>query len=48
VAGLPLIGGAALTGGARFETWISGAVHRQISFGELAVPEAVKRDRAIR
>jgi len=48
VAGLPLIGGAALTGGARFETWISGAVHRQISFGRLAVPEAVKRDRAIR
>jgi len=48
VAGLPLIGSAALAGGARFETWISGVVHRQISFGGLAVPEAVKRDRAIR
>ena len=31
VAGLPLIAIAALAGGARFETWISGAVHRQIS-----------------
>ena len=40
VAGLPLIAIAALAGGARFETWISGAVHRQISFGELAIPEA--------
>jgi hypothetical protein len=48
VAGLPLIGAAALVGGARFEKWISGVVHRQISFGELAVPEAAKRDRAIR
>ena len=48
VAGLPLIAIAALAGGARFETWISGAVHRQISFGELAIPEAPQRERAIR
>ena len=48
VAGIPLIGVATLAGGARFETWISGAVHREISFGELAVPDATKRDRAIR
>ncbi|WP_018602449.1 hypothetical protein [Mycobacterium sp. 155] len=48
VAGLPLIGGAALAGGARFEIWISGVVHRGISFGELAIPEAAKRDRALR
>ncbi len=48
VAGLPLIGGAALAGGARFETWISGAVCRQISFGGLSVPEAARRDRAFR
>jgi hypothetical protein len=48
VAGLPFIGGAALAGGARFETWISGAVHRQISFGGFVVPEAVEPDRAIR
>jgi hypothetical protein len=48
VAGLPVIAIAALAGGARFETWISGAVHRQISFGELAIPEAPQRDRAVR
>lgn len=48
VAGLPLIGGAALAGGARFETWISGVVHRQISFGGTVVPEAARRDRALR
>ena len=48
VAGLPLIACAALAGGARFETWISGVVHRQISFGGLAVPEAAKRVRALR
>ena len=48
VAGLPLIAIAALAGGARFETWIGGAVHRQISFGELAIPEAPQRERAIR
>lgn len=48
VAGLPLIAIAALAGGARFETWISGAVRRQISFGELAIPEAPQRERAIR
>jgi hypothetical protein len=48
VAGLPLIAGAALAGGARFETWISGVVHRQISFGGLAVHEAAKRVRALR
>ena len=48
VAGLPLIAIAALAGGARFETWISGAVHRQISFGELAIPEAAQPERAIR
>jgi hypothetical protein len=48
VAGLPLIAIAALAGGARFETWISAAVHRQISFGELAIPEAPQRERAIR
>jgi hypothetical protein len=48
VAGLPLIGSAALAGGTRFETWISGAVCRRISFGEYAVPEAAERERAIR
>jgi hypothetical protein len=47
VAGLPLIAIGALAGGARFETRISGAVHRQISFGELAIPEAPQRERAI-
>jgi hypothetical protein len=48
VAGLPLIGGAALAGGARFEKWISGVVHRQISFGGLTVPDAAERNPAIR
>ena len=48
VVGLPLIAIAALAGGARFETWISGAVQRQISFGESAIPEAPQRERAIR
>jgi len=47
VGGLPVIGGAALAGGARFEAWISDVVHRQTSFGELAGEEA-ERDRAIR
>jgi hypothetical protein len=48
VAGLPLIAIAALVGGARFKTWISGAVHRQISFGEWAIPDAPQHERAIR
>ncbi len=48
VAGLPLIGGAALAGGARFATWIKRAVHRRILFDELAVPETSTCDRAIR
>lgn len=48
VAGLPLVGGAALAGGVRFEAWISGVVHRQISFGGSAVSETGKPDRAIR
>ncbi|GAB2999424.1 hypothetical protein [Mycobacterium bourgelatii] len=47
VAGLPLIGGAALAGGARFETWISGAVNRRISLGESTVQEAARHERAI-
>ncbi len=48
VAGLPLIGGAALAGGARFEAWIRDLVLRQISFGESAVADAAKRERALR
>jgi hypothetical protein len=47
VAGLPLIGSAALACGTRFETWISGAVHRRIVFGEFATPEGAKLERAI-
>ena len=40
VAGLPLIAGAALAGGARFETGSSVVlVRRRISFGELAIPK---------
>jgi hypothetical protein len=46
VAGLPLIASAALAGGARFETWISGAVHRRISFGELTAHEGAKPEQS--
>jgi hypothetical protein len=40
VVGLPLIGCAALAGGARFDTVVSGFVRRRISFGAAAVYEA--------
>ena len=40
VVGLPLIGCAALAGGARFDTGVGGFVHRRISFGETAFHEA--------
>jgi hypothetical protein len=40
VVGMPLIGCAALAGGARFDTVVSGFVRRQISFGGTAVHEA--------
>ena len=40
VVGLPLIGCAALAGGARFDTAVSGFVRRRISFGGAAVYEA--------
>lgn len=33
LAGLPLIAGAALVGGRRFDTWINGVVNDRISFG---------------
>jgi hypothetical protein len=40
VIGLPLIGCAALAGGGRFDTLVSGFVRRRISFGGAAVHEA--------
>ena len=40
VVGMPLIGCAALAGGARFDTAVSDFVRRRISFGEAAVYEA--------
>jgi hypothetical protein len=39
--GMPVIGGAALAGGARFDTVVGDFVRRRISFGEAAVYEAV-------
>ena len=39
VVGMPLIGCAALAGGARFDTAVSDFVRRRISFGEAAVYE---------
>jgi hypothetical protein len=47
VVGLPLIGGAALVGGTRFEAWVSEVVHRQMSLGELVDRAAAERDRVI-
>jgi len=41
VVGMPLIGCAALAGGARFDTMVIGFVRRRISFGGAAVHEAV-------
>ena len=41
VVGLPLIGCAALVGGARFGGMVDGFVRRRISFGGAAVYEAV-------
>jgi hypothetical protein len=38
--GLPLIGCAALAGGARFDNAVGGFVHRRISFARAAIPEA--------
>ena len=40
VVGMPLIGCAALAGGARFDTVVGGFVRRRISFGGAAVYEA--------
>jgi hypothetical protein len=40
MVGMPLIGCAALVGGARFDTVVGGLVRRQISFGGTAVHEA--------
>jgi hypothetical protein len=40
VVGMPLIGCAALTGGARFDTVVSGFVRRRISFGGAPAYEA--------
>jgi hypothetical protein len=40
VAGLPLVGCAALAGGARFDALVGGFVRRRISFGGAAVSEA--------
>lgn len=48
VAGLPLIGGAALVGGARFEAWISGVVIRQISFDAALTHDPACERRVIR
>jgi len=39
VAGLPLIAGAALAGGARFDRGVRAFVRRRISFGGAAVDE---------
>jgi hypothetical protein len=41
VVGLPLIGCAALAGGARFDALVDGFVRRRVSFGGAAVHEAV-------
>ena len=40
VVGMPLIGCAALAGGARFDTLVDGFVRRRISFGREAIHEA--------
>ena len=40
VVGLPLIGCAALAGGARFDAMVGGFVRRRISFGGAAAYEA--------
>ena len=45
VVGLPLIGCAALAGGARFDSGVRGFVRRRISFGEPAFYEAGDRVR---
>jgi hypothetical protein len=37
LVGLPLIGGAAIAGGARFDTWVRGFVGRRIAFDGPAV-----------
>lgn len=43
VAGLPLIGGAALAGGARFDRAVDGLVRKRISIDEAAVHEVAVR-----
>ena len=43
VVGLPLIGCAALVGGARFDAVVGGFVRRRISFGGAAIDQVVSR-----
>ena len=47
LGGMPLIGCAALAGGARFNTAVRDLVHRRISFDKAAVYEAPRRPRPL-